>query len=127
VSVLLISGRRAVLILSLAACGPSAFGQTPADKPAASTPLAASAEAYYQFLLGRHLEGDGQIDKAVAAYQRAATLDPASSAIPAELAGLYARQGRIKDATGAADAALKLRMSQQALNQQKPQKKPAAR
>ena len=72
------------------------------------TPLAASAEAYYQFLLGRHLEGDGQIDKAVAAYQRAAALDPASSAIPAELAGLYARQGRIKDATGAADAALKL-------------------
>ena len=110
-SVLLISVRRAVVILSLAACGPSAFGQTPADKPATSASPASAAEAYYQFLLGRHLEGDGQIDKAVAAYQRAATLDPMSSAIPAELAGLYARQGRIKDATGAADAALKLNPS----------------
>ncbi len=79
---------------------PRVCAQTPADKPAPSTsPAASAAEAYYQFLLGRHLEGDGQIDKAVAAYQRAGTLDPTSSAIPAELAGLYARQGRIKDAT----------------------------
>jgi tetratricopeptide (TPR) repeat protein len=110
VSALHIFCRYAVLILPLAASTPAAASaQAPVGNSAASTTAAATtAEAYYQFLLGRHLEGDGQIDKAVAAYQRAAALDPASSAIPAELAGLYARQGRIKEATSAAEAALKL-------------------
>jgi tetratricopeptide (TPR) repeat protein len=109
VSALLNFCRRAALILAFAVCATAAAAQTPGGTPPASTPSADSTgEAYYQFLLGRHLEGDGQIDKAVAAYQRAATLDPTSSAIPAELAGLYARQGRIKDATTAAEAALKI-------------------
>jgi tetratricopeptide (TPR) repeat protein len=108
VSALIISSRRAVLVLSLLSAAGVASAQTPSGTSPAGDK---TAEAYYQFLLGRHLEGDGQIDQAVAAYQQAATLDPTSSAIPAELAGLYARQGRIKDATTAADAALKLNPS----------------
>jgi tetratricopeptide (TPR) repeat protein len=83
--------------------------QTPAaqSQPAASA-ASAEAEAYYQFLLGRHFEGDGLIDRAVAAYQRAAQLDPSSSAIPAEMASLYARQGRVNEALASAQAALKI-------------------
>ena len=66
-----------------------------------------TAEAYDQFLLGRHLEAVGQIDAAIAAYELGARLDPASAEIPAELAALYARQNRAHDAITAAETALK--------------------
>jgi tetratricopeptide (TPR) repeat protein len=65
-------------------------------------------EAYYEFLLGRHLENTGQVDEAVAAFRRAAAIDPASADIPAELAGLFARQGRFDDARQSAEHALTL-------------------
>ncbi|MCA1563534.1 MAG: tetratricopeptide repeat protein, partial [Acidobacteria bacterium] len=67
-----------------------------------------AAEAYYQFLRGRQLESGGDLDGAVAAYQRAAGLDPGSAEIQAELAGLYALQDRVEDAGRAARAALAL-------------------
>ncbi len=63
-------------------------------------------EAYYQFLLGRHLESESAIDGAIAAYESARRLDPTSAEPPAELAGLYARQGRFDQARILADAAL---------------------
>jgi tetratricopeptide (TPR) repeat protein len=63
-------------------------------------------EAYYEFLLGRHLESAGKVDEAVAAFERAARLDPASADIPAELSGVYARQGRFEDARQVAERAL---------------------
>lgn len=68
----------------------------------------AGSEAYYEFLLGRHLENAGEVDQAVAAFERAAKLDPASADIPAELAGLFARQGRFDEARRTADHALTL-------------------
>jgi tetratricopeptide (TPR) repeat protein len=74
----------------------------------ASSGASTTPDAYYQFLLGRHLEGNGDVEKAVAAYQRAAAIDPESAEIPAEMASLYARQGRVKEARAAADASLKL-------------------
>jgi len=66
------------------------------------------AAAYHQFLLGRHFEAEERIEEAIAAYRRAAELDPASPSIPAELANLYARQGRVAEAAAAARAALSL-------------------
>jgi tetratricopeptide (TPR) repeat protein len=64
------------------------------------------AEAYYEFVLGRHLESESAIDEAIAAYERARALDPRSAEVPAELAGLYARQGRFAEARTVAEAAL---------------------
>lgn len=65
-----------------------------------------SGQAYYQFVLGRHFESDGDMDRAMAAYREAARLDPESAEIRAELAGFFARQGRVDDATREARAAL---------------------
>ncbi|HIM50560.1 MAG TPA: tetratricopeptide repeat protein [Acidobacteria bacterium] len=64
------------------------------------------AEAYHAFMLGRSLEGAGDIDGAVAAYERAAELDPAASDIWAELAALYNRRNRPDEAIAAGNAAL---------------------
>ena len=69
-------------------------------------PAALQGEAYYEFLLGRHLESEGDVDEAIAAYERARVLDPRSAEPPAELAALYARQGRFAEARRLADAAL---------------------
>ena len=71
-------------------------------------PAPSQGEAYYQFLLGRQLESEGAVDEAIAAYERARALDPASAEPPAELAALYARQGRFTEARSLADAALAL-------------------
>ena len=64
------------------------------------------AGAYFEFLLGRQLEDKGDVDGAAAAFQRAMKLDPASADVPAELAGLYARQSRVRESIEAASAAL---------------------
>ena len=77
----------------------------------ASTPAPAStatADAYGQYLLGRHFEREDNIDAAIAAYKRAAALDPAAGDVTAELAGLYMRQNRVSDAMSTAEQALKL-------------------
>jgi tetratricopeptide (TPR) repeat protein len=71
-----------------------------------SEPAASSADAYFRFVLGRHFESEGDIDRAIEAYRAAARLDPASAEIRAELAALYARQGRLEDAMTEARAAL---------------------
>jgi tetratricopeptide (TPR) repeat protein len=68
----------------------------------------AGFEAYYEFVLGRHLENAGEVDEAVKAFERAARLDPDSADIPAELAGLFARQGRFDEARQTAEHALSL-------------------
>jgi tetratricopeptide (TPR) repeat protein len=84
----------------------------PAQKPAAGTPAPSGpskvAEAYYQFMLGRFEESEGNIDAAIKAYKQAALLDPGSAEIQAELATVFARQNRVRDAIAAAEAALKL-------------------
>jgi tetratricopeptide (TPR) repeat protein len=76
---------------------------------AASAPRAADpAAAYYEFLVGRRLEGEGDIDAAVAAYERAAAADPRAAEVRAELAGLYARQNEATRAIAAAEDALRI-------------------
>lgn len=75
--------------------------------PPASTPTPADrTEAYQSFLEARRLESTGDTDKAIAAYERAATLEPTSGHALAELAQLYARQERAADARAAAGRAL---------------------
>lgn len=80
---------------------------TPAPPPRAPAPATGPhAEAYYEFLRGRFLEGEGQIDPAIDAFKRAARLDPSSADIPAELGALYARQNRADEAVASAETAI---------------------
>src|SRR4029079_8803571 len=78
---------------------------------AAQGPAAAQApenDGKYFFLLGRYLEGAGKVDEAVAALKKAIAADPKSAEPRAELAALYARQEKIRDAIEAAEDALKV-------------------
>ena len=63
--------------------------------------------AYYEFILGLHLESQGDATGATAAYQRAEKLDPQSAEIPAALAELYARMNRPTEAIAAGERAVK--------------------
>lgn len=74
----------------------------------AQTTAASEAQAYYQFLLARHLESQDDMTGALAALERARQLDPTSADIQAELAGFYARQNKGPEAVSAAQAALAL-------------------
>jgi len=65
-------------------------------------------DAKYYFVLGRYLEGAGKVDDAVAALKKAIQLEPASAEPRAELAGLYARQDKAREALDAAEDALKV-------------------
>lgn len=64
------------------------------------------AEAYFEFVRGRLLEGEGDVEGAVKAFDEARRLDPGSAEIPAELAALFARQNQAPEAIAAGDAAL---------------------
>ena len=88
----------AALVLSLAAI---AAAQTPDPAPV-------SVQAYYEFMLARHLESDGNAAGALEALKRAQALDPKSAEILAEIAGHYARQNKGNEAIDAAERALAL-------------------
>jgi tetratricopeptide (TPR) repeat protein len=77
----------------------------PAQQSARPAPQA-QAEAYYEFLMALHLEGEGDVPGATRAYERAAAADPRAGEIRAELAGLYARQNLADAAIKAAEDAL---------------------
>jgi tetratricopeptide (TPR) repeat protein len=79
-----------------------------ARQPSNSGPGPDRGEAYYQFLLGRHLDENGDAGGAIAALQRAASLDRKSADIRAELAGVYARTNRLRQAIETGEAALAL-------------------
>lgn len=81
-------------------------GPTPSPPPPS-----ARAEAYQAFLEGRRLGSAGDATAAIAALERAATLD-GSPVILSELAQLYARQDRPADARRAAERALAIDGSQ---------------
>ena len=73
-------------------------------------------DAKYYFLLGRHLEGAGKVDDAVAAFRKAIELEPGSAEPRAELAGLYARQDKAREALDAAEDALRVSPKNQEAN-----------
>ena len=81
---------------------------TPTQRPAGIATASGDpvARAYAEFVLARQLEDQGDVDGAAAALQRAMKLDPRSAELSAELAGLYARQSRVREAIDAASAAL---------------------
>ena len=66
------------------------------------------AEAYYLFLQSRSLEQAGNVNGALSALRKASALLPKSAEIQAELAGVYAREGRAGESVTAAEAALVL-------------------
>jgi tetratricopeptide (TPR) repeat protein len=90
-----------VVVLLLFAGARPALAQT---KPALAD---AAGGAYYEFMMGLHLETQGDGPGAAAAYQRAERLDPASAEIPAALAELYARLNRPTEAIAAGERAVK--------------------
>jgi len=67
-----------------------------------------SADAYAEFLVGRHLETTDNVEGAITAFKHAAQLDPRAADIVAELAGLYMRQSRLDEAITAGEQALKI-------------------
>lgn len=81
--------------------GPARAG-TP-QGPAAAGPDAPPA---YYFMLGRHLEDAQKFEEAIAAHKTAIALAPDSAELRAELAALYARQDRAREALDTAEIAL---------------------
>jgi len=70
--------------------------------------LAQSTDSYFEFLQARRLEADGDAKGALAALERAATADPKSAEVRAEIASLHLRRNERADAEKAAKAALAL-------------------
>ena len=99
-----------LLALTLATALQAQGSVTPraAVQPPPAKVAPAGEEASYYFLMGRHLEGTGKIDEAVAAFRKASELDPTSAEPRAELAALYARQDKPREAVEAAEDALKV-------------------
>ena len=61
---------------------------------ASAQPLLAQSvpDAYFDFLIARHLEGVGDIEGAQASFEKAATEDPQSAEVRAELAAFHLRR-----------------------------------
>lgn len=83
----------------------SVFAQS---APVAPIPEASRAEAYFEFLRARRLEGQGDAVGALEALKRAQALDPQSAEILAESAALHARQNKGPEAVELAERALKI-------------------
>jgi tetratricopeptide (TPR) repeat protein len=93
----------AALVVLIVVVAPAlAAAQPPAPAPAAP------AQAYYEFMLARHLENQGDESGALEALKRAQAADPKSAEIRAELAGFYARQNKAVESVEAAEQALKM-------------------
>ena len=86
----------AVLVGLLAATPLMAQTPPPANQP----------QAFYEFLMARRLEAAGDTAGALAALERARTMDPDSAELHAELSGFYARQSRGDEAVAEAEQAL---------------------
>jgi tetratricopeptide (TPR) repeat protein len=100
------------LAASVAAAEPGQSGRQSKGASPSAAPSSSLAEAYEQYLLGRHLgrnlDRPDDVEAAIAAYKRAAVLDPGTAEIPAELAALYMRQNRVSEAIAAAEQALEI-------------------
>lgn len=88
------------VVMLLAAGGVASAQSTPASGDT-------TGAAYYEFMMGLHLETKGDGPGATAAYLRAEKLDPTSAEIPAALAELYARLNRPAEAIAAGERAVK--------------------
>jgi len=102
--VIIVSKMRAFLIVILLVCLGGIASASPSGQRSPSPPQ--DAPASYYFMLGRHLEDQQKINEAIAAHQKAIALVPESAELRAELAALYARQDRAREALETAEAAL---------------------
>jgi tetratricopeptide (TPR) repeat protein len=93
-----------LLVAGLSARGP-ATGQAPPPAPSAASADALS-QAYFLFLQGHMLDARDDTDGAIAAYRKAAELWPQGADIRADLAVLFAREGKLDQALKEANAAL---------------------
>ena len=100
------------LFLTVGLGAPAVAGQVRA--PQAAPP--AEKDPTYLFLLGRHLEGEGKMDEAIAAHKQAIALAPKSAELRAELAGLYARTDKAQEAMTTAQEAVALDPNNQEAN-----------
>jgi tetratricopeptide (TPR) repeat protein len=73
-----------------------------------AAPAFAQSSSYFDFLMARHLEAQGDQDGALAALERAASADPRSAEVRAEISSFYLRRNKRPDAESSALAALKL-------------------
>ena len=108
-AVIIVSGRMPIApaaLVWLATASPAVGPQPPA--PSQTEAQADQPTAGYYFVLGRYLEGEGQIPAAIDALKQAIQLEPKSAEPRAELAALYARQDRANEAIAAAEDALKV-------------------
>lgn len=94
---------RAFLILLSSISLGGVAAASPQQRPSSQSQ---EAPASYYFMLGRHLEDQQKINEAIAAHQKAISLAPDSAELRAELAALYARQERAREALETAEAAL---------------------
>jgi len=94
-------------VVTGAEAGQSGRQSRSAATPSASVPSAVG-DAYNQYLVGRRLERDDDVDGAIAAYKRAIALDPMAADVYAELAGVYLRQNRVGESITAGEQALTL-------------------
>lgn len=101
--VIIVSKMRALLILVASACLGGVAVASPSQRASSPPP---EAPASYYFMLGRHLEDQQKIAEAISAHQKAIALAPDSAELRAELAGLYARQDRAREALETAEGAL---------------------
>ena len=92
--------RFAVVLASFWITTGAAFAQPPAGDQ--------RGQAYFEFMLARRLEAQGNDAGALEALQRAIALDPKSAELQAELAGFHARQNNGEEAVAAAERALKI-------------------
>jgi tetratricopeptide (TPR) repeat protein len=100
--------RLVLLLVGLCLAVPALSAQTPAGSASPAVRPSGGHEAYYQFLLARRLDAEGNHAGALAALERARFLDPGSAEIPAEIAAHHARRNRAADAVAAAETAVAL-------------------
>src|SRR4029434_2702831 len=67
-----------------------------------------SSEAYYEFLIARHLEAQGDAKGAQAALEKGVAADPQSAEVRAELAAFFLRRDAAPRAERVAKEALQL-------------------
>ena len=79
--------------------GAAPLGAQPVDE-------ATQAQAYRLFMVGLHLEDEGDLDGAIDALRGAAALDPGAGEPLAALAELYSRSSRVEEAIAAARSAI---------------------
>ena len=70
------------LLVAVGFAGPARAGQSPAPPRGGKSPATPAAAPQdgpeYYFILGRHLEGEGKLDEAIAAHKQAIALAPDS-------------------------------------------------